>query len=165
MKLFLRLPNQRVGVELGTDSIRAAQISFRRGQAQLMAVSSAPLPPEKLSVDTLAAALSQCFEELKHPRAAVVATVPAEQLIYHILTVPVMNDSELAMAMFYEAQDMLNQGVEDYIIRHCVLAAYPQQQQLRVLLVAVPRRLVLLIYQAFRAAKLQLKMIDVDGSM
>jgi type IV pilus assembly protein PilM len=156
------LNNQVVGVEVGSNGIKAVQISSPKGRPHITGMGSAPLPIEELTVDILATTLTQCFAQFKHHRGEVIATLPAEQLIYRTLTVPAMDQVELDTAMFYEAQDMLNQEVEDWVVRHCVLGTTPNNHhQVKVLLVAAPRQPVLLLYEAFKAVNLKLMMIDI----
>lgn len=155
-----------VGVEVGNNIIKAVQISSRQGNLSVSGMGSAPLPTETPTVEGLVAALTQCFGQFNyHGAAEVITTLPAEQLIYRTLTVPVMTETELETAMFYEAQDMLNQmlnqEMDHWVVRHCILEPLSNDQhQVRVLLVAAPRQLVLLLHEAFKRAKLKLKMID-----
>lgn len=159
------LTRNAVGVEVGNNSVKVVQISSRQGNLSVSGMGSALLPTETLTVEGLAATLTQCFREFKYHGEEVIATLPAEQLIYRILTVPVMTQTELETAMFYEAHDMLkqnNQEVNQWVVRHCLLDSISNNQhQVKVLLVAAPRQSVLLLYEAFKTAKLKLKMIDI----
>jgi type IV pilus assembly protein PilM len=129
-----------IGLDLGTDAVKAVVLKKMRGQWTLVAAAEAPIPDEGTGDPDLAAdAIKEVFATLKSRRGRVAAALTGQAAIVKRLSLPAMSDAELAEAIPWEAEQYIPFDLADVQIDYQVLGPREQGSTTDVLLVAAKR--------------------------
>lgn len=160
-----------LGLDIGTDSIKAAEITTKGGQ--LRVVRSAVLPiggkgRNERSDDDLVAALERLQRENHFGTRRVATAVSGEAVIVRVLRLPVLagaNAQEMRFAIQSEAQDFIPFDMDDVIFDHQVLGTRSgdAEETTEVLIVAVRKDVIERLVTTLDRAGLQAAIIDVSS--
>jgi type IV pilus assembly protein PilM len=162
----------RVGIDIGSQMMKVAQVASGRGGVSVTALGMAPTPPGTVEngmvVDPqqLGAALKRLLKESGVTVKDSVSSVSGQgALVVRVIEVPKMSDSELAETMRYEVERHVpfaaNEVIMDYqpILRP---DAPPDAPNMEVLLAVAQQDMIDRHVQMLLAAGLKPKAIDVE---
>jgi type IV pilus assembly protein PilM len=124
----MRLPNPFrapiVGLDVGTDAVKAVVLKKLRNGWSLVAATEVPMPDSGTTDPEAAAdALKQVFDTLHLRRARVVTALAGQSAIVKRLSLPLMSDAELAEAIPWEAEQYIPFDLADVQLDYQVMNA------------------------------------------
>lgn len=129
-----------IGLDMGSDAVKAVILRRSRGSWTLVAAAEAPMPDTGTSdPDAAADALREVFDTLRVRRAQVAAALSGHAVIVKRLSLPPMSDAELAEAIPWEAEQYIPFDLADVQLDYQVLPAVAGRNTTDVLLVAAKK--------------------------
>ena len=156
------------GLDIGTFSIKVAEIRFKGNKPELYAASIINLPePDKGLEEKNPAAVADCLRRAakeSQPKTIstkyVVSALPESKVYTEVLTMPEMSAEELNSAVPFEAAKhmplKLNESYIDFSVSEKI-----DDKKVEVLVVAAPKKLVDLYQQLIRAAGMELLSLEI----
>lgn len=137
------------GLDIGTDSIKAVQVSADKQGVRLVAAGMVKSPPNVLSSDlendslALAEAIKKLKKEAGITTGEVTIAVPERHVFTHIFEFPKMSNEELEQAIPWEAENLIPKPLSEVNLDWQVLEDESKTDgKIRVFLVASPKELV-----------------------
>ncbi|NTU71088.1 MAG: type IV pilus assembly protein PilM [Coriobacteriia bacterium] len=161
-----------VGLDIGTDFIRAAQIKAGGASHSLTAYGIAPMPfgavveGEVVDPEAVSAAIKELWHRSGVRNKSVAVGVSNQKVVVRLVDLPYMERAELAGAIQYQAQDYIPIPIEEAIIDFQIIGDYmtpADEHMMEVLLVAAQRDMIGNIVSAVEGAGLQLAQVDVTA--
>ena len=161
-----------IGLDIGTSGVRAAELSFGKGQVTLEKFGQVALPEgavrdgEVVDADTVAAAVKQLWAHTKFSSKKVVIGVANQKVIVRQVDLPWMPADDLKKSLAFQVQDFVPMPVEQAVLDfHPLeeLAAENGNRVLRGLLVAASRDMVHASIEAVQKAGLDPVMVDLTS--
>ncbi len=161
-----------VGLDIGTDHVRAAQLKPAGADFVLTAYGRVNMPlgsvveGEIVDSDAVAAAIRELWKRTGLKGRDVAIAVSNQKVVVRLIDLPFMERSELEGAIQYQAQDYIPIAVDDAILDFHILGDYmtpADEHMMEVLLVAAQRDMVGAAVAAVEAAGLKLSQIDVTA--
>lgn len=173
MALFsLGKPTQAIGLDIGTRSIRVAELQLGKQPPVLDKVGIVRIP-ENLVVDgeiadakAVAAILKDLWAKNKFQKQNIVLGVANQKVIVRVIDMPNMSEEELKGAIKFQAADYIPMPVEETIIDFEILKQYQvkeDEKNIKVLLVAAQRDMIQAFVDAMAGAGLYPSSIDVKS--
>ena len=140
-----------VGLDIGTSSVRAAEMNVGKRPAVLERFGQVALPPgtvrdgEVVDPDTVARAIKQLWATAKFSTKKVVLGVSNQKVIVCQVDLPWLPAEELKKSLAFQVQDFIPIPVDQAILDFHPLEEFTNEQggrMLRVLLVAASRDMV-----------------------
>jgi type IV pilus assembly protein PilM len=159
-----------IGLDIGTSSVRAAELVFGKGPATLQRFAQVALQQgavrdgEVMDVQLVAAAIKQLWSSAKFSGKKVVLGVANQKVIVRQVDLPWMATDELRKSLPLHVQDFIPIPVEQAILDYHTLeerTGTDGQRSLRVLLVAASRDMVQAALAAVKAAGLTTSQVDL----
>jgi type IV pilus assembly protein PilM len=159
-----------IGLDIGTSSVRAAELMFGKGPATLQRFAQVALPQgavrdgEVIDVQLVAEAIKQLWSTAKFSSKKVVLGVANQKVIVRQVDLPWMPAGELRSSLALHVQDFIPIPVEQAILDYHTLeerSGGDGQRSLRVLLVAAARDMVTSALDAVKAAGLRTTQVDL----
>jgi len=157
-----------LGINISGYEIKAMFIKRGKNGFQVVSAAVEPVPQgviENGSIvkgDRLAITLSQLVEKLGVKERRVVTAISGEHVITRHLKFPLMSKAEVKQALKWETEKYIPLAEEELIIEHVNFGADDSGENLNILLVAVPKKLVYQFYEIFSLAGLELVAIDIE---
>lgn len=161
-----------IGLDIGTRSIRVAELSFTKQPPVLNKVGIVRIP-ENLVVDgeiadtkTASSILKDIWSKNGFPKQNIILGVANQKVIVRVIDMPHMTEEELKGAIKFQAGDYIPMPVEDTIIDFEVLKEYEvkeDEKNMKVLLVAAQRDMIQTFVDALGGAGLYPVSIDVKS--
>jgi type IV pilus assembly protein PilM len=170
--LFLGAPPPPVGLDIGTDFIRAAQIKSTSGGLVVTNYGWVPMPfgavveGEIVDPEAVSGALRELWKRYGFHVSDVAIGISSQKVVVRLIDLQFMERDELAKAIQYQAQDYIPYPVEQAILDFQVIGDYmtpADEHMMEMLLVAAPREIVTSAVQAIEGAKLRLAQVDVTA--
>ncbi len=158
-----------VGLDIGTSSVRAAEMSLGKSPV-LERFGQVALPPgtvkdgEVVDPDTVARAIKQLWSTAKFSTKKVVLGVSNQKVIVRQVDLPWLPADELRKSLAFQVQDFIPIPVEQAILDFHPLEEFTNEsggRMLRVLLVAASRDMVAAAMEAATRAGLTPVMVDL----
>ncbi len=159
-----------IGLDIGTSSVRAAELLFGKGPATLQRFAQVALPQgavrdgEVMDVQLVADAIKQLWSTAKFSTKKVVLGVANQKVIVRQVDLPWMPASELRSSLALHVQDFIPIPVEQAILDYHTLeerTGGDGQRSLRVLLVAASRDMINAALAATKVAGLSATQVDL----
>ena len=159
-----------VGLDIGTSSVRAAEMNLGKSPAVLERFGQVALPPgtvrdgEVVDPDTVARAIKQLWATAKFSTKKVVLGVSNQKVIVRQVDLPWLPADELKKSLAFQVQDFIPIPVDQAILDFHPLEEFTNEQggrMLRVLLVAASRDMVTAAMEAAQKAGLTPVMVDL----
>jgi type IV pilus assembly protein PilM len=161
-----------IGLDIGTSGVRAAELSFGKGQVTLEKFGQVALPEgavrdgEVINPDAVASALKQLWAHTKFTSKKVVVGVANQKVVVRQVDLPWLPADELKKSLGFQVQDFVPMPVE-----HAVLDFHPLEEFasdngarfVRGLLVAASRDMVNATVLAVQKAGLTPTMVDLTS--
>jgi len=161
-----------IGLDIGTSGVRAAELSFGKGQVTLEKFGQVALPPgavrdgEVVDPDAVAVAIKQLWAHTKFSSKKVVIGVANQKVIVRQVDLPWMPADELRKSLAFQVQDFVPMPVDQAVLDfHPLeeLGADGGNRMLRGLLVAASRDMVNASLEAVQKAGLSPVMVDLTS--
>lgn len=161
-----------VGLDIGTDHVRAAQVKPSGAGMLLSGYGYVPVPlgavveGEIVDPDAVAGAVKELWRRSGIRTKEVAIGVSNQKVVVRLIDLPFMERTELEGAIQYQAQDYIPIPVEDAILDFQIIGDYmtpADEHMMEVLLVAAQRDMIGAAVSAVEAAGLKLTLIDVTG--
>jgi type IV pilus assembly protein PilM len=164
--------SQAIGVDIGTRSIRVAEININKEPPVLNRVGFVKIP-EGLVVDGeisdvkgVASALKDLWRSGGFEKRDIVVGIANQKVIVRVIDLPLMSEEELKGAIRFQAADYIPMPIEETIIDFEILKEFEVREgekMMKVLLVAAQREMIQAVVDVFAAAGLVPKSIDVKS--
>lgn len=161
-----------IGLDIGTDYVRAARVRPSGGGFVLAGYGRVPLPfgsvveGEIVDPQAAASAISQVWKQAGFRQKEVAIGVANQKVVVRLIDLPYMEKTELAGAIQYQAQDYIPIPVEEAILSYEVIGDYmtpADEHMMEVLLVAAARDMITSAVETVDAAGLKLDRIDLTA--
>ncbi len=168
LQRILPKKNHFMGIDIGTSTIKVAEVKVIGGVPEVADLRSYPAPSgvwtEQFDEENLVVAL----REIANPQLKEVITcIGGEKLISRIILLPKMSDKELAAAARFELEKFVPIPVDQLIVRHIRLdqglTTQDQKEGENILLLAVPSAIVYQYHSIFSRAGMTLTAIDLKA--
>ncbi|MCS6860357.1 MAG: pilus assembly protein PilM [Abditibacteriales bacterium] len=161
-----------VGLNIGSNLIKAVEVRGGRGQFDVTGVAIMPTPPDTVSngvimqPDVLGQAIKQLLASNGIRAKSVVSSVAGQSsLVVRVIDVPKMSEAELAESMKWELERHIPFAATEVIEDHVVLPPLrddPNAQNMEVLLAAAQEDMITAHVQTLQAAGLDPLAIDIE---
>ncbi|MDQ6650895.1 MAG: type IV pilus assembly protein PilM [Actinomycetota bacterium] len=160
-----------IGLDIGTSSVRAAEVSFGKGPASLERFGQVALPigavrdGEVIDTVAVAAATRQLWSQAKFSSKRVVVGVANQKVVVRQVDLPWLPTNELRASLAFQVQEYIPMPVEQAILDFHPLEEFENEaggRMLRVLLVAAARDMVNSALEAVTKAGLRPVMVDLN---
>ncbi len=161
-----------VGLDIGTDHVRIAQVKPSGASFTLTGYGAVPIPMgavvegEIVDVDAVSGSIKDLVRASGVKPQAVAIGVSNQKVVVRLIDLPYMERGELEGAIQYQAQDYIPIPIEDAILDFQVIGDYMTAQDehmMEVLLVAAQRDMINNAVSAVEGAGLRLVEIDVTS--
>lgn len=165
-------PQPPVGLDIGTDYVRAALIQPHGGGFTLSGYGRAPVPfgavveGEIVDPEAVGSAIKALWKSTGFRAKDVAVGVANQKVVVRLIDLPFMEKSELAGAITYQAQDYIPIPVEEAILSYDIIGDYmtpADEHMMEVLLVAAQRDMIDASVAAIETAGLRLARIDLTA--
>lgn len=167
---FIGPPTDIVGLDIGTESIKIAEVSQAAGHAVLKAAGMFDLPPGLIDDSgcvvnpaELAAAIRRMLASCEISSRDVVVAVSGSTVFVRVVLFPVMSTAELKEAIKWDMEKYIPFESDSYYHDFAIIGPGKTKAEIRVLLVAAPRRLVDILVHVLKAANCQPLAIDIEA--
>lgn len=158
-----------IGLDIGTSSVRAAQITAHKGRPRLDALGQVALPEgavrdgEVVDTEAVVAALTELWKYSELAGKRVTLGVASSRVIVRQVELPWLPPDELKQSLAFSVADLLPVPVDSVYLDFCPLeeVTIDNARMLRGLLVAAPRELVLANLTAVQEAGLKPVAVDL----
>jgi type IV pilus assembly protein PilM len=170
MSLSAGATGPSVGLDIGTDHVRLAQIKPSGSTFALQRYGVVRVPMgsvvegEIVDADAVASAIRQLMHTTGLRGANATVGVSNQKVVVRLIDLPYMEDAELQGAIRYQAQDYIPIPVEEAILDFQIIGDYmtsADEHMNEVLLVAAQRDMIDETVQAVERSGLKLTAIDV----
>ena len=158
-----------VGVDIGSSSIKVAQLRESRKGLGLLRLGYTPLPPQTIvdghvmNSQAVIEALGRVFAEAKIKQREVALSISGQAVIIRKISVPTMSPSELEEQIQWEAEQHIPFDIKDVSVDYEVLRHRAEVGQMDLLLVAAKRDEVNEYTALARSAKLKPLVVETDA--
>lgn len=165
-------PQPPIGLDIGTDFVRAARVRATGSGFALSAYGRMPMPlgavveGEIVDPQAAASAISALWKQYGFRQKDVAIGVANQKVVVRLIDLPFMEKAELAGAIQYQAQDYIPIPVEEAILSYEVIGDYmtpADEHMMEILLVAASRDMIGAAVQTVEAAGLKLDRIDLTA--
>ena len=157
-----------IGLDIGSASLKLAEIKSSRSGYQLKNIGEAVLPPDSIvkkvitNSDAVATTLSNLIRDLGIKNKNVVISISGHSVIIKKVTLPSMSKNELAESIPWELEQYLPQSVEDVNYDYQVLPGETPEGNMDVLIVAAKKDVTNDYVSLVRSIGLNPVIVDVD---
>ena len=161
-----------VGLDIGTDHVRAAFIKPSGSGFTLAGYGSVPMPfgavveGEIVDAQAVSAAIKELWKRAGIRSKDVAIGVSNQKVVVRLIDLPFMEKDELAGAIQYQAQDYIPIPVDEAILSYERIGDYmtpSDEHMMEVLLVAAQRDMINQAVEAVQGAGLKLAQIDITA--
>lgn len=156
-----------IGIDIGSASIKVAEIEIGRGGGVLNAIGYLPTPPgaaqggDLVNAQLLSQALQNILKQSKITRKNVAAGLYGTAVIVKRITLPKVEKKLLDQQVRFEAEQYIPFDLNEITLAHHVLKGSGQHDTMDLLLVAAQNALVAQYANVIVGAQLQLSVLDV----
>src|SRR5881409_960329 len=157
------MPQVRIGVDIGSTGVRAAELSMRTVPPQLVRVAQVAVPEgavvsgEVRDPAAVADALRQLWHRGRFRSREVVLGVANQRVVVREVSLPWLTDKELRESLPFQVQEFVPIPVEEAVLDFHILEEFEREgrRMVRLLLVAAQKTMIQQIVQAAEAARLR----------
>ncbi len=171
--MLISKKNQLVGLDIGSYSIKLAEIEHKKNEKLLKNIGIAYIPPNCLSPtvgikdpDPIKKAISSLFENLKIKNKKVAVGLPCASVIAKKISLVERDDLDLEKAIKHEAEQFVPFDMEevnlDYDIMDTIYEEGEEIGRMEIMVVAAKKGLVESYVSLLQEINLSLEVMDVD---
>lgn len=158
-----------IGLDIGTSSVRAAQLSAAKGAVRLDALGQVALPDgavrdgQVIDGATVTRAIKDLFKHSKLKGNRIALGVASSRVIVRQVDLPWLPADELKRSLHFSVMDLLPVSVDEFYLDFCGMEelTVDDNRMVRGLLVAAPRDLILSNLEAVQQAGLKPVAVDL----
>lgn len=164
-KLLVRPPASIIGLDVGSGSIKAVEISKQQDTYCVNAVNIVDIPDcnELLGANSLYISLYKLLTTTKFRSKHVVAALGGRATVTRQITLPKMEPDELAQAIKWDADKYVPYDPGTYYYDYAIIESSANTKGLSVLLVATPKKAVDMLINVCKRLNLYLQAIDIEA--
>jgi type IV pilus assembly protein PilM len=160
-----------VGLDIGTEAIRAAVVDVGKSSSVLRRFAEMPLPAGSVVAGDIVEpgavqeAVAALWKRHRLPKKRVVIGIANQRVIVRQVDVPHLEEEELQEALPYQVQDVIPIPVEDTVLDYVPLEEFATpdgELMLSILVVAAQREMVEGLVDVARTAGLQVMSVDLQ---
>jgi len=157
-----------IGLDIGSASLKLAELKSTRSGYQLKNIGEAVLPPDSIvkkviiNREAVAGTLTNLVKDLGVKNKNVVISISGHSVIIKKVTLPSMSKNELAESIPWELEQYLPQSVEDVNFDYQVLPEVSPEGNMDVLIVAAKKDITNDYVSLVRSVGLNPMIVDVD---
>jgi type IV pilus assembly protein PilM len=160
-----------IGLDIGSSSVRAAQVTVTKGQVVLDRFGQVALPPgvvrdgEVADADAVAEAIKELWSTAKFSKKDVVIGISNQKVFVRLIDIPWMPAAELKTSLKYQVSDLVPMPIDEAVLDFVALeeVVTDSSRHLRGLLVAASQDMVLGAIRAAQKAGLRAKTVDLTA--
>jgi type IV pilus assembly protein PilM len=158
-----------VGVDIGASSIKVVQLKESRRALTIVRHGHVDLPRDTIidghvmNPSAVSEALEQVFAQAKISQKEVAIGVYGQSVIVRKIAMPLMTKEELQESIGWEAEQHIPFDIKQMSFDYEVLARFPEEQRMDVLLVAAKRDEVNDVATVVRDARLKPLVVDINA--
>ncbi len=161
-------PSKAIGIDIGTHSVKAIQMSKAGGRMRVDQAGYARIDPNKMNIDPLLAqaeALAEAIRNMPLPQSLVVGALPGQTVVIRYPRFAEMPLAELAVAVEKEAGQSIPYELSDVFLDWTVLDRVIEagETKLKVLLVAAKHEVIDTRVQVAQTADVKFGILSVDS--
>ncbi len=162
-------PKSIVGIDIGSSSVKAVELSGTPGSYKLTRFGYAPLPPEAIvqgafmNAPAISNAIREACDAGKISATDVSTSISGHAVIVKRITLPVQSKEELEETIRWEAEQYVPFDINEVNVDHQVLVESNAEGQMDVLLVAAKKDLIDDYTSVLTDAGLNLAVMDIDA--
>ncbi len=153
----------RIGVDIGSTAVRAAELSMRGVSPTLVRVAQVPTPGgavvngEVHDPGQVGEALRELWQRGKFRSREVILGVANQRVVVREVSLPWLSDKELRQTLPFQVQEFVPIPVEEAVLDFHVLEEFEREgrRMVRLLLVAAQKAMIEQIVQAAESARLR----------
>jgi type IV pilus assembly protein PilM len=158
-----------IGLDIGTSSVRAAQVTVSKGSPVLERFGQVALPPgvvrdgEVVDTDAVAHAIKTLWTQAKFTKKEVVLGVSNQKVVVRLVDLPWMPQDDLKASLKFQVADLVPMPVEEAVLDFVPLeeVVSDSTKLYRGLLVAASQDAVLDSIRAVQKAGLRVSTVDL----
>jgi len=158
-----------IGLDIGTSSIKLAEMDVSRKGAQLLSFGFAPTPPNAvlggdiIDISSVGMAIQSLLLELRTKRKNVATALWGTAVIVKKITIPRMDKKLVKDQIRFEAEQYIPFDINNISLAHHILSTSGSPDTLDILLIAAQNELVNQYTQVIAGAGLNCSILDVSG--
>lgn len=166
--LLFAKPKKAVGIDIGTHSIKAVQMSRSGGRLRIDAAGYALVDRNQLNVDpvaTQANAVREAMRAISVDQSVVVGALPGQTVVIRYPRLPEMPEDQIGAALEREAGQHIPYDLSEVFLDWALLDTVMEgnNKLLKILLVAAKHEVIDSRVQTAAAADVQYSMLTVDS--
>lgn len=158
-----------IGLDIGTSSIKLAEMDVNGKGAQLLSFGFAPTPVnsvtggEIVDVGSVGMAIQSLINEVKSKRKNVATAMWGTAVIVKKITIPKMDKKLIKDQIRFEAEQYIPFDINNISLAHHVLTGSSSPDTMDILLIAAQNELVAQYTQVIEVCGLNCSVLDVSG--
>lgn len=158
-----------IGLDIGTSSIKLAEMDFNSNGAQLLSFGFAPTPPNSVAggeitdVGSVGMAIQSLVSEVKSKRKNVATAMWGTAVIVKKITIPKMDRKLIKDQIRFEAEQYIPFDINNISLAHHILTGSSSSDTMDILLIAAQNELVNQYTQVIEISGLACGVLDVSG--
>lgn len=158
-----------IGLDIGTSSIKMAEMNVSRSGAQLVSFGIAPTPPNSVSggeindIASVGVTIQSLAAEMKTKRKIVATAMWGTAVIVKKITIPKIDKKLIRDQIRFEAEQYIPFDINNISLAHHILNGSSTADTMDILLVAAQNELVSQYSQAVEVTGLHCGVLDVSG--
>ncbi len=174
-KVFRIKPRNFLGIDIGTSSVRVAEIGKDKHNYYLRnygSIGSSAFKGEEfrnsqksifsLSNENVAEAIAMILEKAGIETKEVGLSIPDFNSFFTNLELPAMNEDEISEAVRYQIRPFVPLSLEDITLDWSIVEGEPSKSPLKILAVAIPKEIVTQYQKVAEIANLELKFLESE---
>ncbi|HWU43475.1 MAG TPA: type IV pilus assembly protein PilM [Bdellovibrio sp.] len=158
-----------IGLDIGTSSIKLAEMDFNSKGAQLLSFGFAPTPPNAVSggeivdIASVGIAVQSLIREIATKRKNVATAMWGTAVIVKKITIPKMDKKLIGDQIRFEAEQYIPFDINNISLAHHILTGSSSPGTMDILLIAAQNELVSQYTQVIEVSGLTCGVLDVSG--
>ena len=158
-----------IGLDIGTSSIKLAEMDFNRNGAQLLSFGFAPTPPNAVSggeiidVGSIGMSIQSLINEVKTKRKHIATAMWGTAVIVKKITIPRMDKKMVRDQIRFEAEQYIPFDINNISLAHHILQSSASPDTMDILLIAAQNELVTQYTQVIEVSGYTCSILDVSG--
>ncbi|AHZ86917.1 type IV pilus assembly protein PilM [Bdellovibrio bacteriovorus] len=158
-----------IGLDIGSSSIKLAEMDVSGKGAQLLSFGFAPTPPNAVSggeivdIASVGIAIQQLINEVKTKRKIIATAMWGTAVIVKKITIPKMDRKLIKDQIRFEAEQYIPFDINNISLAHHILNSSASPDAMDILLIAAQNELVTQYTQVIEVSGLTCGVLDVSG--
>lgn len=158
-----------VGIDIGTSTIKLAELDVGRGSASLVSFGITPTPAQSfasgdiMNVQNIGEAIATLVQQVKTKRQGAACGLGGSSVIVKRISIPKMDENLIAEQIRWEAEQYVPYDINEVNLGYEILRNSPSSESIDLLLIAAVQAHVFKYAEALQIANLKCDVVDVNG--